>query len=181
MEEEITIVYSSKYGSTKEYAQELHRRRGGKLLPIKHFNAKKVETNVVVFFAPIYAFGLLNLSVLERSITRLRNKKVAVFCVGASPYKPKEFRRLYRKNFDGPLKDIPAFYGRGAWQLEKMTSRDKLMLKLVRQKIKTKTKSKMAPWEEEFLSFYKKSWNWVDFSYLDPVEEWMDAKSPFEE
>lgn len=179
--DDVTVVFSSKYGSTKEYAQELHKRYKGHLIDIKEFRLKDIESHIIVFMAPIYAFGLLNLSILEKSINRLRDRKVAVFCVGASDYEKKEFRRLYRQHFDGPLKDVPAFYGRGAWQREKMTKMDKTILGFMHQRIRHKNKAKRQPWEEEFLKIYGKSWNWVDFSYLEALEEWIQAKDPFDE
>lgn len=178
---QVTVVYSSKYGSTKRYAEELHRRHPGALLELKDFRPKSLRGDVVVFFAPIYAFGLLNLSTLERDISRMQGKKVAIFCVGASNYNKKEFRRLYRQHFDGPLKDVPAFYGRGAWQRDKMTRMDKILLRLNYQTIKNKHKDKLQPWEEEFLTIYGKNWDWVDFSYLDALEEWLKARDPFDD
>ncbi len=179
--EEVTVIYSSKYGATKRYAEELHRRNPGTLLEIKDYKAKNISGDVVVFFAPIYAFGLLNLSLLERDISRIRDKKVAVFCVGASNYNKKEFRRLYRHHFDGPLKDVPAFYGRGAWQTDKMTRMDKALLRFNYHKIKNKRKTKLQAWEKDFLTIYGKNWDWVDFSYLEDLEEWIRARDPFDE
>ncbi len=179
--EDICVVYSTKLGSTKTYADYIQEKTQGRLLEAKDFKGKDCPENVVIFCAPIYETGLLNLRILKKNMAYLEGKKVAVFCVGASVYEPEEFYRTYRRHLEGVLKDVPAFYGRGAWDQSRLKGLDKICIDLLYRRTKKKKKEDLAPWEEDFLTIYGKKETWVDFGYVDPLLDWISAKDPFDD
>lgn len=172
----VAIIVNSKYGATEKYAKLLAEKTGGDLFDFKEFRPKKLKDyEFIIYCAGIYEGGIANLFTLERSMGALEGKKVAVFCVGASPYVEEEFRALYRKYFDGKLKDVPAFYGRGAWNAEKLSFKDRSLAKLTAGYLRRK--EELSPWEEEYLSFYQGVRDWTDPRYLEPLLGWIKKES----
>ena len=71
------------------------------------------QYDTVILGGGIYASGILGLPFLKRNMNQLKGKKVAVFCVGASPYTEEAFQQIYSHNFKGELSGIRCFYCRG--------------------------------------------------------------------
>ena len=170
----LAIIVNSRYGATREYAKWLQEKTNGDLIEFSHFRPRKVvDYEKVVYCAGIYSSGISHLSTLEHSMKVLKDKKVAVFCVGASPYVKDAFHSLYRRFFDGELKDVPAFYGRGAWNKDHLHFQDRTLCRLLEKKLEKKDPSLYLPWEKDFMSFYHQVCDWKDPSYLDPLIEWL--------
>lgn len=110
------ILYQSKYGATKRYAEWLSEETGFKCI-----ETKKADINEIIAYDPIilgggiYASGIAGLSFLKKNINKLTDKKIIVFCCGASPYEENAFLQIKEHNMKDNLSDIPVFYCRGAW------------------------------------------------------------------
>ena len=83
--ENILIIYKSKYGAAREYAQLL-----GKALvtvPVSIDQAKSqmiTSADIIILCGGIYAASIAGLSFLKKNAALLSGKKTAVFAVGAS-------------------------------------------------------------------------------------------------
>ena len=80
------ILYQSKYGATKKYADWLVEETGFDCVETK--NAKVVnlqEYDVIILGGGVYASGIAGLQFLKKNIGQLADKKIVVFAVGASP------------------------------------------------------------------------------------------------
>ena len=109
-----------------------------------------VQYDAVVFAGAIYASGISGLKVLRSKWPLLKQKRVAVFCVGASPYDEKAIREVKQNNLKDELKDIPMFYGRGAWDESAMTFKDRTLCKLLQKMISGKSEAECEPWMKAF-------------------------------
>ena len=89
------ILYQSKYGATKRYAEWLSEETGFKCI-----ETKKADINEIIAYDPIilgggiYASGIAGLSFLKKNINKLTDKKIIVFCCGASPYEENAFLQI---------------------------------------------------------------------------------------
>ena len=72
------------------------------------------QYDVILLFGGIYASGISGLSFLKKHINQWKDKKIAVFCVGASPWDETAFQAVKKHNMKGLLEKIPVFYGRGS-------------------------------------------------------------------
>lgn len=77
--------------------------------------------------------------------TILKEKKIAVFCVGASPYEEKAFTEIYHHNFKDSLAGLTCFYGRGAWNEAAMTFADRALCKMLQKAVAKKATADMEP------------------------------------
>lgn len=89
------IIYQSKYGATKKYAEWLCKMTGFECVEIpKALISEVMNYEIVLLCGGIYASGIAGLSFLKKNINSLRNKKIAIFCVGASPYDESAFAEV---------------------------------------------------------------------------------------
>ncbi len=80
------IMYQSKYGATKKYANWLVEITGFDCIETPKATLNIVSKyNTIVLCGGIYASGIAGLSFLKKHFRDLNGKKIAVFCVGASP------------------------------------------------------------------------------------------------
>ena len=89
----------------------------------------------VILCGSIYASGIAGLPFLKKNIGRWKEKKIAIFCVGASPFDEKAFAEIKARNLTGDLREIPLFYGRGAWDESKMKFMDRTMCKMLQKSV----------------------------------------------
>ena len=103
------ILYRSKYGATKKYAEWLMELTDdcAELPNISLSEVKEYET--ILLCGGVYASGVAGISFLKKNLEALKDKKIVVFCVGASPYDAKALNELQVFNTKGKMNNIPFF------------------------------------------------------------------------
>ncbi len=128
------IIYQSKYGATKKYVDWLTEEIKFDCIETTNAKIKDIEKyNTIILCGGIYASGIAGLSFFRKNYDVLKNKKLAILCVGASPFEEKAFNEIKSHNLKEDLKDIPTFYGRGAWDEENMTFKDRTLCKMLKK------------------------------------------------
>ena len=109
------ILYRSKYGATEKYVRMLEEELSCDVCDTKSGKEYRTEAyDWIIFAGGIYASGIAGLDILRKNYPLLKEKKLAVFCVGASPYDEKALEEIRARNLRGELREIPVFYGMGA-------------------------------------------------------------------
>ena len=166
------ILYQSKYGATKRYADWLSEETGFKCIETKKADINEIITyDTIILGGAIYASGIAGLSFLKKNIKKLAGKKIVVFCCGASPYEEKAIQQIREHNMKGDLSDIPLFYCRGAWDLDAMSFKDRTLCKLLRKSVEKKDPSEYELWEKALMEAGDDKCDWTDKKYLDPILE----------
>ena len=162
------ILYQSKYGATKRYADWLSEETGFKCVETRKADINEIITyDTIILGGAIYA----GLSFLKKNIKKLAGKKIVVFCCGASPYEEKAVQQIREHNMKGDLSDIPLFYCRGAWNLDAMSFKDRTLCKLLRKSVEKKDPSEYELWEKALMEAGDDKCDWTDKKYLDPILE----------
>lgn len=168
---ETLIVYRSKYGATKRYAEMLAARTGADLRENRDLCAGDFAAyDTVLFFCAVYASGLSGLQALTKNRTALAGKRVAVFAVGASPYDENALAELKTRS---GLAEVPLFYGRGAWNETQMSFKDRTLCKLLQRSLAKQDPATFAPWQQALMEAQGKVCDWVDASCFEPFERWL--------
>ena len=164
------ILYQSKYGATRKYARWLQQATGFDCVETKKARASDLgRYETVVLCGGIYASGIAGAPFLRRHADALAGKKLAVFCVGASPYDEHALEEVRARNLSGGLSDVPLFYGRGAWDEGGMTFVDRNLCRLLQKAVAKKDPSEYEPWMAALASAAGQSCDWTDESYLEPL------------
>ena len=102
------ILYQSKYGSTKKYAEWLQEETSYDCVETKYANVKLLhEYDTIILGGGVYASGIAGLSFLKKNIESLKGKRIAVFCVGASPYDENAIDQIKKLHFKDSLSNVP--------------------------------------------------------------------------
>lgn len=172
------ILYQSKYGATKKYADWLVEATSFDVCEIKKANIGEVEKyDTVILAGGIYASGILGLSFLRKNIKRLNNVKIAVLCVGASPYDKASFDEIYKYNFKGELAGVNCFYARGAWNEEAMSFKDRTLCKMLQKAVAKQDPATYQPWQKALMSAVGQKRDWTDKKYLDDIVRFIDDQT----
>lgn len=168
------IIYQSKYGATKKYVDWLVENTNFDCIETPKANIKDIEKyNTIILCGGIYASGIAGLSFMRKNYNILKDKKLAILCVGASPYEEKAFEQVKTRNLREDLKKIPLFYGRGAWDEERMTFKDRTLCKMLQKAIAKKDPQSYEPWMKALMSAVGKKCDWTDKEYLKPLLEYL--------
>jgi menaquinone-dependent protoporphyrinogen IX oxidase len=169
------VLYQSKYGSTKKYAQWLAEDLKADLVETKKATIGMIEKyDTVILGGGIYASGIAGLSFLKKQYSRLKDKKVLVFAVGASPYDDKAINAVRGHNLKGELEGIPFFYCRGAWDEENMTWKDRTLCNMLKKAVAKKDKATYEPWEAALMEAIGSSHDWTDKKYLKQIIDYIE-------
>lgn len=169
------ILYQSKYGATKKYVDWLVEETKFEIIVTSKANINKVKQyDFIILAGGIYASGISGLSFLKKNYNDIKDKKIAVFCVGASPYEEKAFKQICEHNLKNDIKDIPVFYGRGSWDEEKMTFKDKTLCKMLQKVVAKQDPKTYEPWQKALMSAVGQKCDWTEKKYLQPLLEWIE-------
>lgn len=171
---DMLIVYRSKYGATKRYAELFAARTGADLRENRELRAEDFAGyGTVLFFCAVYASGMSGLATLTKNRAAFAGKRVAVFCVGASPYDEGALAEIKTRS---GLADVPLFYGRGAWNEQRMSFKDRTLCKLLQKSLAKQDPATFAPWQQALMEAQGQVCDWVDAGYLAPLERWLAEK-----
>lgn len=170
------IMYQSKYGATQKYANWLVETTGFDCMETSKATLDIVSPyKTIVLCGGIYASGIAGLSFLKKHFRGLNGKKIAVFCVGASPYDEQAINEIKMYNLKNELRDIPLFYGRGAWDESRMSFKDRTLCKLLQKSIAKKDPNTCEPWMKALMCAAGKSCDWTDRKYLDSIQKYLEG------
>ncbi len=172
------ILYQSKYGATEKYAQWLRDALGFDMVQTKAADVKTVLAyDTILLGGGVYASGIAGISFLKKHIGKLAGKKIAVFCVGASPYDQDAVDQMVQRHFAGQLQGIPLFYCRGAWNEEKMSFSHRTLCKMLQKAVSKQDPATYEPWQAALMSAIGQSRDWTDRAYLEPLIAYVQERA----
>lgn len=166
------ILYQSKYGATKRYADWIAEATGFDCIETKKAKIEDVKQyRTIILGGGIYASGIAGLSFLKKHIKELQGKRIVVFCDGASPYDATAFEQIVAHNMKDMLTGIPCFYCRGAWDMDQMNMVDRNLCKMLRKAVMKKNPDEYDIWEKALMEAGEGKCDWTDQSYIAPILE----------
>ena len=168
------IIYGSKYGTTKKYAEELSRRTNIKAISFKDVNHQINDYDVFIYLGGLYAGGILGMSKTLKKLNNITSKKIIIATVGLSD--PKD--EVNKSNIISNIKNqIPKevfekakiFHLRGGIDYSKLSFIHKTMMKLLYKAVKNLPKEKLTAEDRAMIETYNKTVSFIDFSSLDKI------------
>lgn len=166
------VVYWSKTGFTEKYAKWIAEELNADLI-----SGEKVEKDMLdeydmyVFGGSLHAVGIGGAQFIKKNIDIIKNKKTAVFAAGASPGRREIIEEVKAKNFRREeLNAFRFFYLRGGFDFNKLSFKDKMLMRMMKWKLNKKKKSskKLTEDEEGMLDAFE---NPVDFTDRKNIQE----------
>lgn len=166
------IIYASKYGFTKRYAEWLAQETGFDCTETEKARIENIKQyDIIIAGGGIYASGISGLSFLKKNIRQLENRKIILFCTGASPYEEPVFQQVKEHNLKGELAGLPCFYCRGGLDMSLMGFADRSLCRMLQKAAGKKKPEECSGLEKALLEAAGHPCDWTDRSFLIPVLE----------
>ena len=169
----IAVIYKSKYGTTKQYAEWIASELGASLYEASSIKPVRLtEYDVVVYGGGLYAGGIIGVNL----VTKNPCKSLIVFTVGAANPNNTDYSDIISKNISQELlSKIKIFHLRGGLDYTKMNLIHKIMMSVLKKSIEKKPLAERHEEDPVFLETYGKTIDFTDKSTIAPLVEYVRA------
>lgn len=173
------ILYNSKTGYTKKYAEWIAWELAAEISDQKNFNSERYkEFDNIIFGGSLYATGISGIKKFMKSLEGMESKKIMVFATGLS-IKSEEVRtEVMKANFKTPEeKLIEFFYFRGGFDFSKLPATDKFLMKMKKISIERKAKkgTELTSDEKGMLAVYDHAVDYTSQRYIRGLVEYVHS------
>ncbi len=131
------VIYKSKYGSTKQYAEWIAEELSADLFDAKSINAEKLmEYDTVIYGGGLYAEVIAGVTLITKNMDILAGKKLIVYTTGITPLDCRDYydRLVLDKNFKGDTREkVKVFNFLGKMILEELTLPHRTAIKALKK------------------------------------------------
>ena len=131
------VVYKSKYGSTKQYAEWIAEDLGCEALDAKNVKIEDLEKyDTIIYGGGLYAEVINGVILLTKNMDKLEGKKLIVYSTGITPLKYREYydKLVIEKNFKPEMLDrIKVYNFMGKMILDELTLVHRTALKTLKK------------------------------------------------
>ena len=102
------VIYKTKYGSTKNYAEWIASELGCNAVDAKEIKADELKNyDTIIYGGGLYAEVIAGVSLLTKNIDKLNGKKLIVYTTGITPMDCREYydKMVFEKNFKPEVRD----------------------------------------------------------------------------
>ena len=107
------VIYKSKYGGTKKYAEWISEELGCSVVDAKKITIDDIlKYDTIVYGGGLYAEIINGVHLLMKNMDKLKDKKIAVFTTGLTPPDCRDYydKMVIEKNFkDGLPENVKVF------------------------------------------------------------------------
>lgn len=171
----IIVIYNSQTGFTKKYAQWIAQKANAECVEYSEVKKKDLDSyDAIVFGGWAVAGSISKLKWFKKNISKWSDKKLAVFCVGASPAENPEIEEALPKNFtEEELKVVRWFYCPGGLNYEIMPAKYRMMMKMFVTALKAKKNKTQDDLNQ--INMIMSSYDISDIKYIDPIIDYLNS------
>ena len=170
--EKVAILYFSKTGYAKRYAEMLAKATQGELFDTKKMHNLNAVQNfdVIVFVASVMGGRLNGYHLIDHNIFDIEKKRKIFVAVGLTPPLEPVLAQLTQTNtpfgFEGQIK---FFQLRGGMDASKLSLMDKMLMRNIRKRLEQQSSKNVV--EEEMYQAIINGADYVDEKNIAPVVE----------
>lgn len=171
------VVYKTKYGHTKRYAEWLSESLSCDLYESSSIKSEDLlNYDNIIYGGGLYASGILGVDLITKSFDKLKNKNIVVFTVGlADPNIKEQFVPIINKNFTEEMQDkINVFHLRGGIDYKKLGIVHKAMMAALKKMVSNK-KDDMTDEDKLMLQTYGDEVDFTDKNTIEPIVQFINT------
>ena len=178
------VVYTSKYGFTRQYAAWIAEALSCDLLDARGLRPAALEPyDALLFGGGLYAGGVGGISLLTKNFQRLKGKRLALFTCGlADPSDPENVSHI-RAGLDKILtppmgEAVEIFHLRGGIDYARLGPVHRAMMAMLRRMLLGKDPDTLRQEDRELLRTYGQKVDFTDKASIAPILEYMRQAQP---
>ncbi len=179
--EQVIVIYSSKYGRTKKYADWI-----GEKLDCRKASLEEIQLNqlkgykVVIYGGGLYNGSVNGLEWLSKSYDAISDKKIIVFSCGVTDVENEEnvnaIKQTIKKELHPKFKDdVDIFNFRSGIDYTRMSRMDKTKISIAKTMLSLKDYSKLSSEQKNFAYEYNDNMEFTNVKYIDPLVEFING------
>lgn len=131
------VIYKTKYGSTRTYAEWISEALGCECIEAGGKNFIDLsEYDTIVYGGGLYAEVINGVSFVTKRLLELRDKKIAIFTTGITPLEYREYydKMVIEKNFkNGVPENVRVFNFMGKMKMDELSAVHRAALKALKK------------------------------------------------
>lgn len=169
------VVYRSKYGTTKKYAEWISESLSCDIYESRQIDpAALASFDNIIYGGALYAGGLIGIDILTKNYDTICEKNIVVFTCGLGDPKEKEnidnIRQSLSKVFTkGMQQKIKVFHLRGGIDYSKLNFAHKSMMSMMNRMLKKKDPETLKEEERQMLDTYGGKVDFTDRHSIQPI------------
>lgn len=174
------VIYKSKYGCTKKYAEAISKSLNADLFEHSKIKADSlIQYDNIVYGAGLYASGINGISLITKNFPKLKDKNLIVFTVGLSSTEDKDiFKPIISKNFTDEMKSsIEFFHLRGGIDYKELSFLHKNMMVMMKKSVEKKKETELTEDDRQMLETYGEKVDFTDLSTIEPLVSYVKSCS----
>ena len=136
------VVYKTKYGSTKTYAEWIAEELSCEAVDVKDADIQMLlEYDAIVYGGGLYAEVINGVTIITKNLDKLKDKKIAVYTTGITPLDCRAYYDTYvlEKNFkEGVPENVKLFNFLGKMKMEELSLVHRTALKSLKKIMSSK-------------------------------------------
>jgi menaquinone-dependent protoporphyrinogen IX oxidase len=170
----VLVLYFSKYGSTKKYAEWIATELNGDICNVKNFKPHILENyDTIILGSGLYAGEIEGVKIINNNYESLKDKKLIIFTCGLADYSKIEninsIKRRLEKIIPRNLKEeIKIYYLRGGINYGRLNLKHRVMMWLLKKMVMKKGSERLNDENREFIETYGQT---IDFTNKDNIKE----------
>lgn len=171
----IVVVYKSKYGTTKRYAEWIAQELDAVLLEASTVKPSQLASfDTVIFGGGLYAGGIAGVELVAKNPCKL----LVVFTVGLADPDTADYSAILEKNFTPELLSrTKIFHLRGGIDYKKLGLVHKGMMAMLKNMLRKKDAPELSDENREFLTAYGKQVDFTDKNAIEPIVSFVKGKA----
>lgn len=177
----VAVIYSSKYGTTKKYANWISRELSCDIFNIAKVSLKSISLyDILIFGGGLYAGGFSGVKLIAKSFEEFPDKKIILFTCGLADTSKRENTDNIKANLKKQLtsqvfEKIKTFHLRGGVDYLKLSFFHKIMMAMLHKMLKNKPVETLSNEDVEMLETYGKEVDFTDKYTIKPIIEYVKA------
>ncbi len=167
----IVVLYGTKYGSTKRYAEWIAEITCAEIFEVSTFDQSLLDDyDVVLFGSPVYLGKIKYISFVKRNRRILSTKKVIIFSVTLLPPDDLRQKRIFQRSLPIEVRKNVAYYPlRGVFNFRKLSFVDKLLMSEPRIRLHVNWWIKRNKEAKERLVRFYSLLDWTSKDAIEPI------------
>jgi menaquinone-dependent protoporphyrinogen IX oxidase len=169
----IAIIYKSKYGTTKQYAEWIAEELNASLYEASSIKPQQLtDYETIIYGGGLYASGILGVKL----VTQNPCKYLVVFTVGIADSQDTDYTEILTKNFKPEqLSQTKIFHLRGGIDYSKLNLAHKGMMAMMKKHIEKKPVTERSSEDKGILETYGTKVDFTDRSTIEPIAQYVRA------
>lgn len=166
------VIYKSKYGATKKYAQWISESLNAEIFESSKINMKDLlKYKNIIYGGGLYASGISGFSLIYKNFNKLKDKNIILFTVGlANPSNKEQFTPILEKNLSEEMrKKIKTFHFRGAIDYKRLSFIHKSMMAMLKKSVERLDENKRNEETKMMLETYGQVVDFTDKTLIAPL------------